>query len=60
MTWRSKKQSVISLSSAEAKYCALHHATTELTLLSFVTSVYRTYTKGAKGLNKKRARTKTY
>ena len=31
MTWRSKKQRVVSLSIAEVEYCALHHATTELT-----------------------------
>ena len=28
VTWRSKKQSVVSLSNAKAKYSALHHATT--------------------------------
>ena len=28
VTWRSKKQNVVSLSSAEAEYRALHHATT--------------------------------
>ena len=33
VTWRSKKQNVVSLSSAEAEYRALHHATTELTWL---------------------------
>ena len=38
MTWRSKKQSVVSLSSAEAEYRALHHATTELTWLRILFS----------------------
>lgn len=38
MTWRSKKQNVVSLSSAEAKYRALHHATTELTWLKLLLS----------------------
>ena len=33
VTWRSKKQNVVSLSSVEAEYRALHHATTELTWL---------------------------
>ena len=33
VTWRSKKQNVVSLSSAEAEYQALHHATKELTWL---------------------------
>ena len=38
VTWRSKKKSVVSLSSAEAKYRALHHATTELTWLRILLS----------------------
>ena len=38
MTWRSKKQSVVSLSSAEAEYRALHHAITELTWLRILLS----------------------
>jgi hypothetical protein len=36
VTWRSKKQKVVSLSSAEAEYRALHHATTELTWLNIL------------------------
>lgn len=36
MTWRSKKQNVVSLSSAEAEYRALHHANTELTWLNIL------------------------
>ena len=38
VTWRSKKQSVVSLSNAEAEYRALHHATTELTWLRILLS----------------------
>ena len=38
VTWRSKKQSVVSLSSAEVEYCALHHATTKLTWLRILLS----------------------
>ena len=38
VTWRSKKQSVVSLSSAEAKYRALHHTTTKLTWLRILLS----------------------
>lgn len=38
VTWRSKKQNVVSLSSAEAEYRALHHATTELTWLKLLLS----------------------
>ncbi|KAJ4723444.1 Retrovirus-related Pol polyprotein from transposon TNT 1-94 [Melia azedarach] len=38
VTWRSKKQNVVSLSSAEAEYRALHHATTELTWLRILLS----------------------
>ncbi|XP_025013471.2 sterol 3-beta-glucosyltransferase UGT80A2 isoform X3 [Ricinus communis] len=36
VTWRSKKQNVVSLSSAEAEYRALHHATTELAWLKIL------------------------
>ena len=38
MSWRSKKQNVVSLSSAEAEYRALHHATTELSWLNILLS----------------------
>ena len=38
VTWRSKKQSVVSLSSVEAEYRALHHATTKLTWLRILLS----------------------
>ncbi|XP_059650411.1 uncharacterized mitochondrial protein AtMg00810-like [Cornus florida] len=38
VTWRSKKQNVVSLSSAEAEYRALHHAITELTWLKILLS----------------------
>ena len=38
MTWRSKKQSVVSLSSAKVEYHALHHATTKLTWLRILLS----------------------
>ena len=31
VTWRSKKQSMVSLSNVEAEYRILHHTTTELT-----------------------------
>ena len=36
VTWRSKKQSVVSLSSAEAEYHAFHHATIELNWLKIL------------------------
>lgn len=36
VTWRSKKQNVVSLSSSEAEYRALHHATMELTWLNIL------------------------
>ena len=38
MTWRSKKKSVVSLSSAKAKYRAHHHQTTKLTWLRILLS----------------------
>ena len=38
VTWRSKKQSVVSLSNAEVEYRALHHATTKLTWLRILLS----------------------
>ena len=38
VTWRSKKQSGVSLSNAEVEYHALHHATTELTWLRILLS----------------------
>ena len=36
--WRSKKQNVVSLSSAEVEYHVLHHATTKLTWLRILLS----------------------
>ena len=41
VTWRSKKQSVVSLSNVESDYCALHHATIELTWLRILLSELR-------------------
>ena len=38
VTWRSTKQSVVSLSCAKAKYRALHHATTKLAWLRILLS----------------------
>jgi hypothetical protein len=34
VTWRSKKQKLVSLSGAEVEYRALHHATTKLTWIN--------------------------
>lgn len=36
MTWRSKKQNVISLSNAKVECCALHHAITDLSCLKIL------------------------
>ena len=38
VTWRSEKQNVVLVSSAEAEYCVPHHATRELTWLRILLS----------------------